>query len=148
MGTEASDRAHTVVLDWDGTLVPSAWPDRPTEFMPGAIDAVLAMHRAGLKLTVFSARMNPYDAYTSKKLDPAKVAIEKNYIRRTLDRMGLTFVDIWDLPGKPTAAAYIDDKGVRYSGTTGAWKAVANTVIMHLATEAPAFPAFDYTAAP
>lgn len=135
---------HTVVLDWDGTLVPAQWPERPTDFMPGAYDACMAMHRAGLKLIVFSARMNPYDPFTSQKLDPAKVAVEKNYIRDTLDRMGLTFVDIWDLPGKPTGAAYIDDKGYRYSGTKGAWKAVANTVIMHLTDEAPIFPAFQF----
>lgn len=112
--------------------------------MPGAIDAVLAMHRAGLKLMVFSARMNPYDPFTSQKFDEAKVAVEKNYIRDTLDQMGLTFVDIWDLPGKPSGSAYIDDKGYRYSGTNGAWKAVANTVIMHLTKQDPIFPAFAF----
>jgi hypothetical protein len=138
------DAKHTVILDWDGTLVPALWPERPTEFMPGAVDAVLAMHHAGLKLTVCSARMNPYDPYTGVKIAPALVAIEKDYIRNTLDRMGLTFVDIWDRPGKPSGSAYVDDKAYRYSGTKGAWKAVANTIIMHLAEQEPVFPAFPY----
>ena len=137
---------HTVVLDWDGTLVPSAWPEQPSEFMPGAVEAVFRLHQAGFKLMVHSARMNPYDPWTSRQLDPAKVAREKQYIRGTLDAKGLTFVDIWDKPGKPSGSAYVDDKGYRYTGTNGAWKAMANKLILALDGEAPLFPAFDMEA--
>jgi hypothetical protein len=141
VGRQASDLAHTVVLDWDGTLVPAAWPDRPNQFLPGAVEALTAMNRAGLHLTVHTARMNPYDPFTGKLIAPGRVAMEKLYVRGTLDKMGLTFVDIWDKPGKPSGSAYVDDKGYRYPGTSGAWKAVANTLIMHLAKEPPVFPA-------
>lgn len=138
------DPQHTVILDWDGTMVPAEWPDRPTNFMPGAIAAAQAMHASGLKLVVHSARMNPYDPFTGQPIGPAKVRIEKDYIRNTLDGVGLTYIDIWDLPGKPSGSAYIDDKGYRYSGTKGAWKAVANAVIMHLTKQEAPFPAFPF----
>jgi hypothetical protein len=139
---QASDRAHTVVLDWDGTLVPARWPDQPWDFMPGAVEAVNAMHNAGLRQTVHTARMNPYDPNTGKLIDPGKVAAEKQYVRAALDRMGLTFVDVWDKPGKPSASAYVDDKAYRYNGVgRRSWYALANTLIMHLAKEDPIFPA-------
>lgn len=137
---------HTIILDWDGTLVPSAWPEQPMEFMPGAVEAVFRLHQAGFKLMVFSARMNPYDPWTSTRLDPAKVESEKRYIRAALDAKGLTFVDIWDKPGKPSGSAYVDDKGHRYTGRPGAWKAMANKLIIALGGEAPLFPAFDMSA--
>jgi len=146
--TEASDAPqHTVVLDWDGTLVPARWPEQPTEWMPGAVLAMNAMHNAGLKLVVHSARMNPYDPWTGQKLDPGKVAREGQYIRAMLDRQGLTYVDIWDRAGKPSGSAYVDDKGYRYTGSKRAWEAMANTLIMHLAKQEPDFPAFPFASA-
>jgi len=138
---------HTVILDWDGTLVPAKWPEQPKEWMPGAVNAVFAMHRAGLKLVVHSARMNPYDPWTGKMIDPARVRVEQQYIRDMLDREGMTFVDIWDRPGKPSGSAYVDDKGYRYTGTQRAWHAMANTLIMHLAEQEPPFPAFPFATA-
>lgn len=116
------------------------------EFMPGAVEAVFKLHQAGFKLMVCSARMNPYDPWTSTRLDPAKVEGEKRYIRAALDAKGLTFVDIWDKPGKPSGSAYVDDKGYRYTGRPGSWRAMANTLILALGGEAPLFPAFDLTA--
>lgn len=140
MNKQTRDRAHTVILDFDGTLVPNDWPNRPRTFMPGAIEAVFALHRAGMHQTVQTARMNPYDPWTGRLLDPAKPATEKTYIRQLLDGQGLTFVDIWDKPGKASGSAYVDDKAYRYSGTAGAWKALANTLIMRLTAEEPPFP--------
>jgi len=132
---------HTIVIDWDGTLVPNEWPGQPTTFMPGAEAAMRIFDDAGFKLTVFSARMNPYDPVSGKLLDKGNPTREKLYIRDTLDKAGFTYVDIWDKPGKPSAALYIDDKGIRYAGTKGAWKAVTNQVMLHLTGCAPEFPA-------
>ena len=132
---------HTVILDWDGTMVPAEWPGQPTKFMPGAVEACHALSRAGVRLTVHSARMNPYDPWSGKLLPQGEVARQKAYIRYTLDSQGLTYIDIWDKPGKPSGSAYVDDKGFRYSGTRGAWRAMTNTLLLHLKVEAPTFPA-------
>jgi hypothetical protein len=134
-------RRHTIVIDWDGTLVPNEWPRQPTTWMHGAREAMDCFHAAGFGLTVFSARMNPYDPVSGKLLDKARPAIEKQYIRGMLDSHGYTFVDIWDKPGKPSASLYIDDKGIRYAGTKGAWKAVTTQVMLHLTGTPPQFPA-------
>lgn len=117
------------------------------EFMPGAIEALFRLNQAGFKQIVNTARMNPYDPWTSMLIDPAKVEAEKQYVRAALDAKGLSFVDIWDRPGKPSGSAYTDDKGWRYTGTAGAWKALANKLIIALDGEAPLFPAFDLTRA-
>lgn len=133
---------HTIVLDFDGTLVPNSWPDRPTEFMPGAIEAVRRFHQAGFRQILFSARLSPYDPAGLPR--PAHiVATEVAYVRDLLDRFGLTYVDIWTLPGKPGGSVYIDDKAERYGGRPGSWDKLAEKVLTRLNAEEPDFPAFD-----
>lgn len=134
---------HTVILDWDGTLVPAEWPAQPTEFMPGAVEAVFRLHRAGLRLIVHSARLNPYDPWTSRQRPAAEVEAEAQYIRNTLDAKGLTFVDIWRLQGKPSGSAYVDDKAYRYTGRPGSWRAVTEKLLVTLTDDTAIFPAFD-----
>lgn len=141
---EASDAPrHTVVLDWDGTLVPAEWPGQPTELMPGALQSMFAMHRSGLALIVNSARLNPYDPFTSLERPPALVEAERRYIRDVLDSKGLPFINIWTLPGKPSGSLYVDDKAVRYTGRPGSWRAVTEKVFAILGKEEPVFPAFN-----
>ena len=139
---------HTVVVDWDGTAVPAMWPERPTEFMPGFVEAMKLMHRAGLKLVIFSARLSPYDPWTSERRPAEHVAAEVQYIRNLLDRYGLTFVDIWTKEGKPGGSVYIDDKAERYNGCRRCWEKVAAKVLMRLASERPEFPAFRQEVTP
>lgn len=134
---------HTVVLDFDGTLVPAVWPGRPTEFMPGAVDACRKMHAAGFSLLVASARLNPYDPHTSRRRPDAVVRSELEWMRDMLDEAGLTFVRIWTLEGKASGSVYVDDKAVRYTGRPGSWKAVTEKVFALLGAEEPAFPEFD-----
>lgn len=138
---------HTVVLDWDGTLVPSAWPEKPTVLLPGAIEALHALHKAGFHLTVNSARLTPFDPHTHLPRDPGLVAAEYQYVRSTLDRAGLTFVDIWQLPGKPPGSAYVDDRAYHYNGRKGAWKAMAEKLIIGLGQEPPMYAPFDQAVA-
>lgn len=139
---------HTIVLDWDGTLVPAAWPDQPTELLPGAVEALRAFHRKGFKLLVFSARLSPYDPYTSQPRHPALVAGEVQYVRDTLDRHGLPYVDIWTLPGKPSGSVYVDDKAERYGGRPGSWAKLTEKILMRLNAEDAPFPAFDFEEVP
>lgn len=144
MSKQASDTAvHTVVLDFDGTLVPAVWPERPTEFMPGAVEACFAMHRAGLHLLVATARLNPYNPWTNQRRPDAEIESDYRYIRDLLDSAGLTFVDIWKLPGKASGSLYVDDKAVRYTGRKGSWRATTEKVLALLGKEDPTFPAFN-----
>ena len=144
MKKEASDTPrHTIVLDWDGTLVPAEWPGQPTEFMPGAIEACFAMHREGYALLVESARLNPYDPWTSLERPAAAVEAEAQYMRATLDSKGLTFVGIWRLHGKASGSVRVDDKAIRYTGRPGSWRAVTEKVFALLGAEEPPFPAFN-----
>ncbi len=138
---------HTVVLDWDGTLVPAMWPERPTEFMPGAVEACRKMHEAGFSLLVQSARLNPYDPWTSRERPASVVAEEAAWMRHMLDEAGLTYVRIWLLPGKASGSLYVDDKAVRYTGRPRSWRAVTEKVFALLGAEEPVFPEFDLEAA-
>lgn len=136
-------KGHNIVLDWDGTLVPSMWPGQPTEFMPGAVQALFALHRAGHQLIVHSARLTPFDPVTSRPRDAGIVKQEVDYVRRTLDDKGLTFVRIWTLPGKPPGSAYVDDKAYRYTGRPRSWAAMQEKLLVALGGEEAQFPHFN-----
>jgi hypothetical protein len=115
--------------------------------MPGAVEAVKRLHKAGLRLMVNSARLNPYDPWTSRRRPDAEVESDYQYIRSTLDDAGLTFVEIWRLPGKPSGSAYVDDKGYRYTGRPGSWRAMADKLLVALTDDTAVFPPFDQEAA-
>ncbi len=133
---------HTAIVDWDGTAVPAMWPERPASFMPGFVDAMLRLHGAGVKVTIFSARLSPFDPWTGERRDPAIVKDEVNWMRDMLDAAGLDFVGIWTREGKPGGSVYIDDKAERYHGCNGCWKRLVDKVLLRLSLEEPVFPAF------
>src|SRR5581483_5669959 len=134
---------HTAIIDWDGTAVPAVWPEQPQEFMPGFVENMRRLHRAGIKLTIFSARLSPYDPWTSQRRDPAVIASEVLDVRNMLDRHGLTFIDIWTKEGKPGGSVYVDDKAERYNGCKKCWDTVTTKILTRLGKEEPTFPAFD-----
>jgi hypothetical protein len=146
--TAQASRTHTVVVDWDGTAVPQAWPAQPKEFMPGFVDNMRRLHEVGFRITIFSARYNPYDPYTSQPLPPGIPAAEVAYIRDMLDRHGLTYIDIWTKPGKPSGSVYVDDKAERYNGCKKCWDRVTDKILIRLGKEEAAFPAFRQEEAP
>ena len=135
---------HTAIIDWDGTAVPAMWPEQPTEFMPGFVQAMHRLHEAGWKIVIFSARLSPYDPWTSRKRPAAHHAQEFQYIRHMLDEAGLTFVDIWRKEGKPGGSVYVDDKAERYNGRPGSWRRVTDKILARAGE--PYFPAFDQDA--
>lgn len=144
---EGDTPVHTAIIDWDGTAVPAMWPERPTEFMPGFVDAMRRLHRAGWKLTIFSARLSPWDPWTSMRRPPEHTAAEYQYVRDMLDRHGLTFVDIWTKEGKPGGDVYVDDKAERYGGTAKSWQRVTEKILLRHDGKRPVFPAFDQSKA-
>lgn len=138
----ASERAqHTVVIDWDGTAVPAAWPEQPKEFMPGFLEAVYKLHASGLHTLILSARLSPLEPGSFKERDPALVWGEVNYIRDMLDEHGMRETNIWTGPGKPTGFVYVDDRAERYHGRPGSWKALTEKILIRAAEEDPKFPA-------
>jgi hypothetical protein len=128
---------YPVIIDWDGTAVPMVWPELATEFMPGFVDNMRRLNRAGVRLMIFTASMTPFDAWTGAPKDPADVAIVHNHIRGLLDRHGLTFIDIWTKPGKPGGSVYVDDKAERYNGCAKCWDKVTTKILARLGKEEP-----------
>ena len=113
--------AHkSIVVDFDGTLVESAWPDIG-DWMPGAIEAMFNLHLLGFHIILNSVRLLPIHYQTGTELSPAFVMIETQKVRAKLEEAGLGFIEIWNRAGKPPAAVYIDDRAERYYGTAKAW---------------------------
>jgi len=104
----------TVVVDWDGTCVPSEWPGRPMKWLPGAPEAIRAFLDAGLDVRIHSTRLHKYEGdYTT--LNQSRED-DYRYIRRMLDHAGLYDVDVIFDDSKPGAIAYVDDKAIRFTG--------------------------------
>lgn len=78
--------------------------------------------QAYAQILIHSCRIAPVEFLTEIPRPPEKVAAEVGYIRSMLDDAGLTMVEIHTKPWKPVAVAYVDDKGVHYSGRPNAWK--------------------------
>jgi hypothetical protein len=135
---------HTVIVDWDGTAVKAEWPDKTANWMPGFKEAMRRMHEQGLSLVIHSARFNPHNPYTGQVDDywENEARANSQFIRHALDEAGLSFIGVWDKPGKPSGSVYIDDKAERYNGHHNSWHAVTNKVLIRLGNEDAVFPAF------
>jgi hypothetical protein len=131
---------HTINVDWDGTAVPAKWPERPTTFLPGFVEAMRRFRDAGHPVQIWAARINPKDPWTGERRPDADIATEIAYIRDTLDDAGLKFVGIHTAEGKPGGAVYIDDKAERYNGSVNSWTKLVDKILLRLDNEAPIFP--------
>jgi hypothetical protein len=131
---------HVINVDWDGTVVPAMWPERPTTLLPGAKDALTRFHNAGHPVRIWTARINPMDPWTGERRPAEAVEEEIRYIRITLDYNGLEFVEIYTAEGKPGGAVYIDDKAERYNPGAKSWARLADKILLRLDGEEPIFP--------
>jgi hypothetical protein len=131
---------HTINVDWDGTAVPAMWPERPTTFLPGFVEAMRRFRDAGHPVRIWTARINPIDPWTGQRRAAADVYAEVLYIREALDDAGLQFVDIYTGEGKPGGAVYIDDKAERYNPGAKSWARLADKILLRLDNEEPIFP--------
>lgn len=110
---ELTARKPTVVVDWDGTCVPNAWPERPTEWLPGAKEALRELLDAGYNVQIHSVRLHYLDV-NMLELNPTRQE-DYDYVRGMLDEAGLSEVGI-SPESKPPGVAYIDDRGVHFDG--------------------------------
>lgn len=133
---------HVHNVDWDGTAVPAAWPEQPTEFFPGFGDAMERLRVAGHVARIHTARINPMDPWTGQRRSQEAVDAEITYIRSVLDKAGLTFVEIYTADGKPGGSSYIDDKAVPFPGTPGpfTWSRIVDRLLVKLEKEPAVFP--------
>ena len=118
---------YSICVDFDGTLVEAKWPDMG-DWMPGAVDAMFELHGLGFGLICNSARLNPYNPYSGTLRPDIEVNNDYALMRKKFDDAGLTFIDIWRGEGKPSCFAYIDDRGIHYTGSPGSWRAVVRIV--------------------
>lgn len=132
---ERFGRRPTAVIDWDGTLVQSNWPNRPTEPLEGAVDALHRLNALGARLMIDSCRISPMNPYDEGERSAADVAIERQYVRSTLDSWGCSFVDIHHTKGKPGGNVYVDDRALWYPGRDRSWDALVNVIAGRLGLE-------------
>ncbi len=52
----SKDSAHTVLVDFDGTLAPFTWPSPPGDPYPGVVEALNRLKGAGFQVIIFTAR--------------------------------------------------------------------------------------------
>lgn len=138
--------AYRIAVDWDGTLVVPNWPKAAEEWMPGAVEAMRELHEQGCQLIINTLRLNPYNPATSQSRGVHELMNEEGAIRSMLDNAGLTFVQIWTLPGKVPADLYIDDRAMYYPGTPRSWAAVTRKALAWADKDAE-FPHFDFEVA-
>ena len=112
-------RHHTIAVDLDGTLLTDSWPYLGTP-MPGAIEAMQELQKIANPV-IFTCRIAPMEIDGFTPRPAAVVQMEKDKIQHILESHGLRNIPIWDKPWKPLAAAYVDNRAVRYSGRTNSW---------------------------
>jgi hypothetical protein len=133
----------TVCVDWDGTCVEFAWPERTRQWKPGAIAALHEMSKVA-RVVIMSSRLAPFEPCETIRRTHEQIDAEVAYIRGMLDEAGLGEVIVWDMrntPWKPGAVAYIDDKGWYYDGKPDSWARLTVAMLVQLG-ELPAANAF------
>lgn len=120
-----------VAVDWDGTCVPSAWPEQPDTWLPGAKKALRALQELGYEIVIYSCRVAPWDFPSASDPDddvPRNVDETSNevaYIEQMLDDAGIE-AEVWMRNYKPPAVLYIDDRAHHFDGD---WKKAVKAVV-------------------
>lgn len=116
-----------IAIDFDGTLVKSAWPG-VGDPIPGAADAVRELIAADHHVYVYTARTShQYTDGTTKT--PAQWMANMEQVRDALDDMGLVGVPIWEGYGKPHYHLLIDDRAMRFPGRPNSWKRIVPAIL-------------------
>jgi hypothetical protein len=104
-------RRPIIALDYDGTVVTNSWPEHGTP-QPGAAKALKKLSN-DFDLVIHTCRIAPFDMEGNPRTGK-QVADEKRGIHNKLKQMGLGYVEIHQLPWKPNADIYLDDKGMHH----------------------------------
>lgn len=122
-----------IAIDFDGTLVRKAWPDIG-EWMPGAIDAMKELRKAGHHPYLYTARLAPTWPDGSRR-SLSDVLQDEDRVRRLMDASGLAWMDVWTGEGKPHWDLLVDDKALWYPGRPGSWKKLVPAILKRVGDE-------------
>jgi hypothetical protein len=104
----------TVALDYDGTLTEFCYPDHGAP-QPHAAAVIKRLMAKGVEFTIHTCRIAPFDMNGERRAG-VSVAKEVRGIDRKLKSMGLPYLEIHQLPWKPSASVYLDDNGMHHRG--------------------------------
>jgi predicted HAD superfamily phosphohydrolase YqeG len=103
----------TIVLDFDGTIMPHVWPKFAPPFS-GVKDAIARMRQAGYKVMVHTCRTASYwEMMGNHQIPRMDEAIEQ--VRNYLKEYGIVVDGIWTAD-KPVATYYVDDRAIQFKG--------------------------------
>jgi len=111
--------AFTIAVDLDGVLFKIYWGDETGmvfdvnkfgEVIPGARESMKALKRSGFYLIVHTCRTNP----ELNRTENCSVAELQKIVELKLKEEGIPFDEVFAGVGKPVAAAYIDDRAIRF----------------------------------
>lgn len=104
-----------IALDYDGTIVASAWPahGKPE---PGAAAAIKRLMQQ-YEVVIFTTRIASRDVDEQTPRSGVEIAKEIRGIDRKLKQMGLPYLEVWQHPWKIGADLYVDDKALHYDGS-------------------------------
>jgi len=114
--------AHRVVcVDFDSTLYPWRPVYEQPDPLPGAVEAMQRLKRAGYRIVIFTSRLSP------TWLDSTKYTAsdQLDHIEGVLKRDGIPFDEI--TAEKVPAEFYIDDRSLRFS--PGEWPAITDFIL-------------------
>lgn len=117
-----------IAIDFDGTLCASEFPACGPP-MPGAREALELFHALGYRILVYSCRTCHWhpDVFGGTPETTTLERVRAVEMREWLLEHQMPFDEIDDgSKGKPFAAFYIDDKGIRYDDN---WPEVAAFVL-------------------
>ena len=111
--------AFTLAIDLDGVLFKIYWGDEQGmvfdinkfgEVIPGAREGMKALKKAGFYLIVHTCRTNP----ELNRIEHCSVAELQKTVELKLKEEDIPFDEVFAGVGKPVAAAYIDDRAIRF----------------------------------
>ena len=111
-----------IVVDFDGTICEHKFPDIG-EPMPGVKEALDTLKNAGFQVIIHSCRTA---SYWKNILPGNQIKLVEGFMKYHK----LPYDSIWT-PDKPIAAAYIDDKAIRFNNN---WKDIVDNIQSNIKT--------------
>lgn len=114
--------AHRVIaVDFDSTLYPWRPIYEQPDPLPGAVEAMQRLKRAGYRLVIFTSRLSP----TWLESAGYTASDQRDLIEGMLRRDGIPFDEVTS--EKLPAEVYVDDRAIRFRD--GEWPAIADWIL-------------------
>lgn len=111
---------HTILVDFDGTLAPFAWPKKPGPPFPGVVQALQRLRDSGFHIVIFTARL-------WKGWD---IKYRQKQITEMLDWLAENKVPFDEVTGEKRPALWmIDDRALGVPTTEFGWRVLASHIL-------------------